>query len=150
MTDRIEGVPGRYWRRLADGRIQCDVCPRECKLQEGQRGLCFVRARSGDVAAMVNWAGRARAVASSPHLDPARLGDIVARVLPRNYSGATCLHKALVLLRLLSTRGVAADFVVGLPQRAENHEAHAWLEVEGDSLELTRGVPDVELSALWG
>jgi len=48
MTDRIEGVPGRYWKRLADGRIQCDVCPRECKLQEGQRGLCFVRGRSGD------------------------------------------------------------------------------------------------------
>ncbi|MPY75330.1 MAG: AmmeMemoRadiSam system radical SAM enzyme [Alphaproteobacteria bacterium] len=48
MPDPIEGVPGRYWTRLADGRIQCDVCPRECKLQEGQRGLCFVRARSGD------------------------------------------------------------------------------------------------------
>ena len=34
-----------YWHRLADGRVQCDVCPRACKLQEGQRGLCFVRAR---------------------------------------------------------------------------------------------------------
>jgi pyruvate formate lyase activating enzyme len=40
----IEGVPGRYWHRLEDGRIQCDVCPRYCKLHEGQRGLCFVRA----------------------------------------------------------------------------------------------------------
>jgi pyruvate formate lyase activating enzyme len=29
---------------LPDGRVQCDVCPRECKLHEGQRGLCFVRA----------------------------------------------------------------------------------------------------------
>jgi pyruvate formate lyase activating enzyme len=38
-------VPGRYWHTLADGRIQCDVCPRECKLNDGQRGLCFVRAR---------------------------------------------------------------------------------------------------------
>jgi pyruvate formate lyase activating enzyme len=37
-------VPGRYWHALADGRIQCDVCPRYCKLHEGQRGLCFVRA----------------------------------------------------------------------------------------------------------
>jgi len=33
---------------LADGRVQCDVCPRLCKLHEGQRGLCFVRAREGD------------------------------------------------------------------------------------------------------
>ena len=48
MTKEIEGVSGRYWKPLADGRIQCDVCPRECRLQEGQRGLCFVRARSGD------------------------------------------------------------------------------------------------------
>ena len=41
----VEGVPGRYWRLLDDGRIQCEVCPRLCKLNEGQRGLCFVRAR---------------------------------------------------------------------------------------------------------
>ena len=46
--DTIDGVPGRYWTRLDDGRIRCDVCPRECKLKDGQRGLCFVRARSGD------------------------------------------------------------------------------------------------------
>jgi pyruvate formate lyase activating enzyme len=40
-------VPTKYWHRLDDGRIQCDVCPRLCKLQEGQRGLCFVRACEG-------------------------------------------------------------------------------------------------------
>ena len=36
--------PTRYWHRLDDGRIQCDMCPRACKMHEGQRGLCFVRA----------------------------------------------------------------------------------------------------------
>ncbi len=41
-------VPGRYWHRLEDDRIQCDICPRFCKLREGQRGLCFVRAREND------------------------------------------------------------------------------------------------------
>jgi pyruvate formate lyase activating enzyme len=46
--DLIEGVPARYWHRLDDGRIQCDVCPRYCRLHDGQRGLCFVRARRGD------------------------------------------------------------------------------------------------------
>jgi pyruvate formate lyase activating enzyme len=40
-------VPTRYWHRLDDGRIQCDLCPRECKLREGARGLCYVRARQG-------------------------------------------------------------------------------------------------------
>jgi pyruvate formate lyase activating enzyme len=29
---------------LDDGRVQCDICPRACKLREGQKGLCFVRA----------------------------------------------------------------------------------------------------------
>jgi len=41
-------VPARYWHALPDGRIQCDVCPRFCKLRDGQHGLCFVRARRGD------------------------------------------------------------------------------------------------------
>jgi pyruvate formate lyase activating enzyme len=45
----VEGeTEGRFWHRLPDGRIQCDLCPRFCKLQENQRGLCFVRARRGD------------------------------------------------------------------------------------------------------
>ena len=38
----------KYWHLLDDGRVQCDVCPRACRLHEGQRGLCFVRAREGD------------------------------------------------------------------------------------------------------
>ncbi|MBT7950641.1 MAG: AmmeMemoRadiSam system radical SAM enzyme [Gammaproteobacteria bacterium] len=37
-------VNTRYWHTLDDGRVQCDMCPRLCKLQEGQQGLCFVRA----------------------------------------------------------------------------------------------------------
>ena len=37
-----------YWHVLGDGRIQCDLCPRACKLRDGQRGLCFVRARESD------------------------------------------------------------------------------------------------------
>jgi pyruvate formate lyase activating enzyme len=37
-------VPTNYWEKLQDGRVQCNVCPRHCKLSEGQRGYCFVRA----------------------------------------------------------------------------------------------------------
>jgi pyruvate formate lyase activating enzyme len=37
-------VPTRFWHLLEDGRVQCDLCPRYCKLHEGQRGFCFVRA----------------------------------------------------------------------------------------------------------
>ncbi len=37
-----------YWHRLEDGRLQCDLCPRECKLRSGQRGLCYVRGAEED------------------------------------------------------------------------------------------------------
>ena len=48
-------VAARYWHPLADGRIQCDVCPRFCKLHEGQRGLCFVRARQDDAMVLTTY-----------------------------------------------------------------------------------------------
>ncbi len=40
--------PGRWWHALDDGRVQCDLCPRECRLRDGQRGFCFVRMREGE------------------------------------------------------------------------------------------------------
>jgi pyruvate formate lyase activating enzyme len=40
--------PGRWWVMLPDGRVECRLCPRFCKLNEGQRGFCFVRQRAGD------------------------------------------------------------------------------------------------------
>lgn len=43
-----EGFPTKYWHQLEDGRVQCDLCPRFCRLQEGQRGMCFVRARQNN------------------------------------------------------------------------------------------------------
>lgn len=46
--DKFDAYPTKYWHLLEDGRIQCDVCPRACKLRNGQRGLCFVRACEDD------------------------------------------------------------------------------------------------------
>jgi pyruvate formate lyase activating enzyme len=42
------GPVARWWHMDDDGRIACDLCPHACRLKEGQRGLCFVRARQGD------------------------------------------------------------------------------------------------------
>jgi len=38
-----EKHPTKYWHRLDDGRVECDLCPRKCQLREGKRGACFVR-----------------------------------------------------------------------------------------------------------
>jgi len=45
MNAPAEPYIGRWWHTLPDGRIQCDLCPRDCRLHEGQRGACFVRMR---------------------------------------------------------------------------------------------------------
>ena len=47
-NDLNTAYPGRWWHLLEDGRVQCDLCPRDCRLHEGQRGACFVRQRLGE------------------------------------------------------------------------------------------------------
>jgi pyruvate formate lyase activating enzyme len=47
--------PGRWWHLLADNRMQCDLCPRDCRLHEGQRGACFVRQRVGDTMRLTTY-----------------------------------------------------------------------------------------------
>jgi pyruvate formate lyase activating enzyme len=47
--------PAKYWHKLEDGRIQCDLCPRDCKLHEGQRGACFVRGMAGEAMVLTTY-----------------------------------------------------------------------------------------------
>ena len=51
----LENVATDYWHQLKDGRVQCDLCPRECRLKEGQRGLCFVRMRENDKVVLTTY-----------------------------------------------------------------------------------------------
>jgi pyruvate formate lyase activating enzyme len=48
-------VSTKYWHREDDGRLQCDVCPRYCRLRENQRGLCYVRQRLDDEIKLVTY-----------------------------------------------------------------------------------------------
>ena len=47
--------PARWWRTMPDGRVQCNACPRDCTLAEGQRGLCFVRMRENDALVLTTY-----------------------------------------------------------------------------------------------
>jgi len=51
----ISIVPTHYWHRLADDRIQCDLCPRHCRLKQGQRGLCYVRQHLDEQIKLVSY-----------------------------------------------------------------------------------------------
>ncbi len=48
-------VPTKYWHALDDGRVQCDLCPRFCRLRDGQRGMCFVRMRQDDMIVLTTY-----------------------------------------------------------------------------------------------
>jgi pyruvate formate lyase activating enzyme len=50
-----ERYPAKYWHTLNDGRIQCDLCPRDCTLKDGQRGACFVRGNSGNLMVLTTY-----------------------------------------------------------------------------------------------
>jgi pyruvate formate lyase activating enzyme len=55
----------RWFHLLDDGRLQCDLCPRDCRLQDGQRGMCFVRQRAGDRMILTTY-GRSSGFALDP------------------------------------------------------------------------------------
>ncbi len=70
MVERVESfdgaVPTRYWHRLEDGRSQCDLCPRFCRLRPGQRGLCFVRAADPQGEVVLTTYGRSSGFCVDP------------------------------------------------------------------------------------
>jgi pyruvate formate lyase activating enzyme len=58
-------VSGQWWHRLDDGRLQCDLCPRYCRLREGQQGFCFVREARSDEIVLTTY-GRASGFCIDP------------------------------------------------------------------------------------
>ena len=65
------------------------------------------------------------------HVDPRRLGRIVAQVLRIGPWRPRCLYTSLVLFRLLREQGDRPVLVIGLPKNATGTRAHAWLELDG-------------------
>jgi pyruvate formate lyase activating enzyme len=74
-------VSTKYWHRLEDGRLQCDLCPRHCRLRDGQRGLCYVRQRLDDEVKLVSY-GRSSGFCVDP---------IEKKPLNHFYPGSTVL-----------------------------------------------------------
>jgi pyruvate formate lyase activating enzyme len=55
----------RWFHPTDDGKLQCDLCPRDCRLGDGQRGMCFVRQRTGDAMELTTY-GRSSGFALDP------------------------------------------------------------------------------------
>lgn len=93
----------------------------------------YVRVRIGlrrtPLPALVRELGRS-AVAAQPR-KPALLSLAVHRTLNLGPLRPRCLTRSLVLYRLLREQGEEAEVVIGLPELAHDHAAHAWVEVGG-------------------
>lgn len=47
MIESVHQISTRYWRKLDNDHVVCLVCPRECELREGKRGVCYIRMAEG-------------------------------------------------------------------------------------------------------
>jgi pyruvate formate lyase activating enzyme len=69
MAERAELEPGvvrgEWHAPTTSGRVRCELCPRNCTLQDGQRGFCFVRERRGDDIVLTSY-GRASGFCVDP------------------------------------------------------------------------------------
>jgi pyruvate formate lyase activating enzyme len=45
----------RYWKPEADGKVLCTLCPRECRIGEGQNGFCWIRRNRGGRLVTTGW-----------------------------------------------------------------------------------------------
>lgn len=55
IINPADAFPTHHWRTLEDGRVECQICPRFCKLHENQRGLCFVRGNLGGKVVLLSY-----------------------------------------------------------------------------------------------
>ena len=76
----------KYYRQLSGGRVQCQLCPRGCTLEEGERGLCRIRANIGGTLRALTYG-----LPVSIHADPIEKKPLY-HVLP----GSTALSIATV------------------------------------------------------
>ena len=111
--------PGRWWHRLDDGRIQCDLCPRDCRLHEGQRGACFVRQRKDDALAQLR-----------PYVDGVILerGRQRATFLPQVWEQLP--EKEQFLSHLASKAGLAPEAWKSSGARVQVYQVEAFKETE--------------------
>jgi pyruvate formate lyase activating enzyme len=55
----------RYWEPAPDGKVLCTLCPRDCRIGEGQNGFCFIRQNRGGRLVTTGW-GRTTGFAVDP------------------------------------------------------------------------------------
>jgi pyruvate formate lyase activating enzyme len=73
--------PARYWKPAPGGRVLCTLCPRGCRIGEGQDGFCFIRKNRGGQLVTSGW-GRTTGFAVDP---------VEKKPLSHFHPGSSCL-----------------------------------------------------------
>jgi len=58
-------VEARYYEKLGEGKVQCHLCPHECKIADGKAGFCRVRRNDGGTLQATTYA-KAASIAMDP------------------------------------------------------------------------------------
>jgi hypothetical protein len=62
------------------------------------------------------------------------LGNAVVKTLTVLPTDSRCLMRSLVLMSVLSRRGIESQLVIGVRSAGDEFAAHAWIEYEGKAL----------------
>ena len=54
-----------FYEKLADNKVHCTLCPRDCVINDGKRGFCYIRKNEGGVLYAVSY-GKPSSVAIDP------------------------------------------------------------------------------------
>ncbi|WP_306601743.1 AmmeMemoRadiSam system radical SAM enzyme [Geothrix sp. 21YS21S-2] len=65
MVPATQSPSARFWRSLEGGAVACGLCPRRCRLREGQRGYCLMRGNEGG-AMVLRGPGRSSGLCADP------------------------------------------------------------------------------------
>ena len=63
--DVARAPTARWWQAQPDGRILCTLCPRYCRMADGQAGFCFIRQNHGGELVQLGY-GRSTGFAIDP------------------------------------------------------------------------------------
>lgn len=124
---RVRPRPVSHPLRLSDrARLSAEILIAYVEL--------LVLLRRNDLTMMVEGARSLRVTpvpplpASEAHAAALRLGRIVQRVITKLPTDKRCLINSLVVVRMLSQRGIDARVVIGVQSGGEGFRAHAWVE----------------------
>lgn len=78
---------GRYYKKLPNGSVKCELCPWLCELKEGERARCLIRENKGGRMDLLAYGLLCKTVRAPPHFLPINWGLVNRPVLWLGHAG---------------------------------------------------------------